>query len=126
MIIITEDDIKKLLSYFAQHNYAANSPDATVSKEFLRFSLHGFFLSPQWWRLQSTEVLEKCKELLLLDYELITLSNTSGELSANYPRHIFIPDVACDPDSSEMDFSYDIMRDPVQFRELILKSQTAR
>lgn len=76
--------------------------------------------------MQGSEVLQNCIELMKLDYELITVSNTSGELSAAYPRYIVIPNPESDPDSWETPFDYSAIKDTVQLKEMILKCQTAR
>lgn len=41
--------------------------------------------------LQPNKALEKCMDLMQIDYSLITVSNANAELSLRYPSLILIP-----------------------------------
>ncbi|XP_075219399.1 egg-derived tyrosine phosphatase isoform X2 [Lycorma delicatula] len=64
---ITRGDIQQLLLYFSKNTYRAKENDSVCQ-----------------------EIMKKCLDLVSLDYSHVTVNNTSGELSANYPSQLII------------------------------------
>lgn len=65
--IITRGDIQQLLLYFSKNTYRAKENDSVCQ-----------------------EVMNKCIDLVSLDYSHVVVNNTNGELSANYPSQLII------------------------------------
>lgn len=85
---------------------------------------------------QSNTALEKCVALMKIDYSLITVSNTSGELSANYPSQILILEYELAHNSNAGGTTlqpslatstiYESMHDAQKLRDLMSKARCAR
>lgn len=88
------------------------------------------------FNLQSNEILEKCVDLMKVDYSLITISNANGELSANYPSQILILEYELAHTSNISGTTlqptrttgtiYESMHDAQKLRDIIYKARFAR
>ncbi|XP_023706907.1 myotubularin-related protein 14 isoform X2 [Cryptotermes secundus] len=111
---IKQEDIHDLLEHFCRCLYKAAEADS-----------------------KSRDVMQRCLKLVTLDYSHVVISNSEGELSANYPSHLIIleyehPSTNVSGALRPMEpprttgTIYENMHDPTRLRDLFLKSRFAR
>lgn len=116
---ILQQDIQSLLEYFAKNMYKAKeSENGTLGNE----------------------IMQNCIALMKLDYSIIEISNTSGELSSHYPSQILIPEYeikqqvngystalnSATTSQRQQQTIYETNHDPSKMRDLINKARFAR
>lgn len=111
---IKQEDIHKLLEHFCRCLYKAAEADSKCQ-----------------------DVMQRCLKLVTLDYSHVVISNSEGELSANYPSHLIIleyehPSTNVGGALRPMEpprttgTIYENMHDATRLRDLFLKSRFAR
>ncbi|RZF43298.1 hypothetical protein LSTR_LSTR001559 [Laodelphax striatellus] len=105
-----ESEIQDLLMYFSKNTYRAKESDH-----------------------ESQRILEKCIELISLDYNHVLVNNSNGELSAHYPAQIVIMEHeraqqpgSPSPEVRSQDTIYESMCDVSKLKELFGKAKPAR
>ncbi|XP_022197018.2 myotubularin-related protein 14 isoform X1 [Nilaparvata lugens] len=105
-----ESEIQDLLLYFSKNTYRAKESDH-----------------------ESQRILDKCIELMSLDYNTVLVNNANGELSAHYPAQIVIMEHeraqqpgSPSPELRSQDTIYESMCDVSKLKELFGKAKPAR
>ncbi|KAG5893560.1 hypothetical protein JTB14_013643 [Gonioctena quinquepunctata] len=107
---VTTDEIKRLLNYFAKNTYGAKAEN-----------------------FEADLILQKCIDLMKVDYSLLMVQNNNGELSYNYPSQLPIPEYEnCsnqnNPSHAQRTTNtiYESNYDAQKIRDLINKAKFAR
>lgn len=103
---ITQDDIKQLIEYFSRNVYRAKYSDEMCQN-----------------------VMQKCLDLVGLDYSYMVVNNSNGELSAHYPSQLIIMEAEQPSGGGASDSTstiYESVHDGNKLRELFGKARSAR
>ncbi|XP_014249851.1 myotubularin-related protein 14 isoform X2 [Cimex lectularius] len=117
MADIRNKDIQKLLNYFSRNTFRAKDSDAKTNK-----------------------ILQRCIDLVSLDYSHVEINNTNGELSAHYPSKIIIMEYEKANENNEPELTnrssskkvksngtiYESVYDAAKLKELFGKARFAR
>ncbi|KAF2885628.1 hypothetical protein ILUMI_20570 [Ignelater luminosus] len=115
-VAISSQDIRNLISYFSKNTYRAREVDPI-----------------------GNEILQKCIELMKIDYSIFLISNNNGELSSNYPNQLMFLErenahnqtVTIGNSNSQSaqratNTIYESLYDPQSIRDQISKARLAR
>ncbi|XP_017771516.1 PREDICTED: myotubularin-related protein 14 [Nicrophorus vespilloides] len=108
---VNSNDLKNLISIFSKRTYKPRDEDP-----------------------EAEAIMQKCVDLVQVDYNLLLINNTSGELSGHYPSKILVMEYeknknAQMPSTSsqrQTNTIYENILDAPKLRELIAKARTAR
>lgn len=106
MTNITASDIDQILKYFAGATYKAINCETLCN-----------------------DAMEKCIELVKLDYHYLLIANSQGELSAHYPPQIIVLEnelQSQNGNSRNTDTIYENIYEKRNLRESMVKARTAR
>lgn len=135
-VAISSQDIRNLISYFSKNTYRAREVDPIVSYLFYCIYVYKINTAPM---LQGNEILQKCIELMKIDYSIFLISNNNGELSSNYPNQLMFLErenahnqtVTIGNSNSQSaqratNTIYESLYDPQSIRDQISKARLAR